>query len=269
MRRSWRHHLAVGLGLLLLAGLALALLAGLGLHALRGVAGVALAALGLAGVLLLVALLALALGLLLGRRLVLRGHVEVEVLQHLADGVGIGALVVGVRAEGVEVLEDAGIQVRPPGIERRPRRGRRGHAGHAAAAQGLATGLLDRVEDVARRLARRPVVGVDALVVVAQTDGVRIGLAAHERNLVLDELAPGQRQPHLIPRHAAAAAGEAHRHLAAAADRPQRGAGVALEALDGVVAAAHLRRRPSSLLPRQTSVACTPLSSSSRPKQRW
>ena len=104
---------------------------------------------------------------------------------------------------------------------------------HAAGADGFDARLLDRFEYGARLLADRLQAAVHGRIVTGELERDGIGMAAHDRGLMLAELARRLRQPHLAAHQARAFGGEGDFQFALARDGAQAAAERALERLGG------------------------------------
>ena len=122
-----------------------------------------------------------------------------------------------------------------------------GHASHQARAKGLATRLLDRVEDRARQLAGGLPADVEPVVVVAQAQRHRIRFAAHDRDFVGGQIARRHRQPRIMAAQAGAFRRKGDGELGMMGDGAHRRAGHLPERLDRtVVLPGHISRRSAS-----------------------
>ena len=108
-----------------------------------------------------------------------------------------------------------------------------GDAVHAARADRLDARLLDRLEHRARLLAGRLQAAMQGVVVAGEPQRDRIGIAAHDRRLVLAELARRLRQPHLAAHQAGPFGGEIDLQLRLARQRAHAAGHRALERLGG------------------------------------
>src|SRR5579883_3207379 len=107
-----------------------------------------------------------------------------------------------------------------------------GDPAHAPGAQRLDPRLLDSLEDRARHLVLRQALGMELRIVIAEPERERVGGTAHQRSLVLREVARRHRQPRARARESRRLWPIAYGHVVALRDRTKRRRGGALEVLD-------------------------------------